>query len=595
MSKDPAISLRGVGKMYKLYSSRLENFLDAIGFSRVLPWRRVKYREFWALRGIDLEVPRGKRLGIIGCNGAGKTTLLKLITGNLPPTEGSLTVNGSVHALMTTGAGFHPEFNGLENIEASLTYQGLSPRQIRAAIDEIAEFTELDAFLDQPFKTYSAGMQARLTFATATTLAPDILIIDEILGAGDGYFIAKSRERITRLVQETGATVLLVSHALDQTVRFCEETIWLDRGRIVQRGPTLEVVKAYEQFLRVRNERRLKAKNKLRGGRDRDVTQLGMYNNHVLFRFFVSGVRGATCDIADVTVRENGEVHEHVAVGDAQDCNTSRSAFVQFEQPHGWSSPQSDRDRHYRSVALDGSGSTSAAGAVIFYFYGFFDDLTYTADVTYRCRDAEEAAVEVWKDGETIARHPLPAGSGEWTTRVIEVAAPVGAMAKKGEDGAAAQTAAETKRAARHWPSKGTLLIREVKVCGPNDQEQAVFTPGQTMTIRLTVEAKTTGTIPVLPAVTIFRLDGVIVTRQPTPEPMMIEFTDGESRTLTLELPDLNLGEGQYVFSAAVFGNAISDEERYDLIDRAYEFEVVCSDSKLQGAVFHHPSQWRIV
>lgn len=595
MSNDLAISLCGVGKMYKLHSSRLENFLDAIGFSRVLPWRRVKYREFWALRGIELEVPRGKRLGIIGCNGAGKTTLLKLITGNLPPTEGSLTVNGSVHALMTTGAGFHPEFTGLENIEASLTYQGLSTPQIRAAIDEIAEFTELDAFLDQPFKTYSAGMQARLTFATATTLAPDILIIDEILGAGDGYFIAKSTERITRLVQEGGATVLLVSHALDQTVRFCEETIWLDRGRIVQRGPTLEVVKAYEQFLRVRNERRLKAKNRLRGGGGRDTSQLGLYNNNLVFRFVVEGAAAEACDIAEVILRENGEAYEHLGIGDAQDSNISRPAFIQMGEKHGWSSPRSDRGRHYRSVILNEPDAAMASSSVVFYLYGLFDDSTYTAEITYRCRDTEVAAVEVLKDGEMIVRHPLPAGSGEWTTRVIEVAAPVGAMAKKDEDGAAAQTAGETKRAARHWPSKGTLLIRDVKVCGPNDQEQAVFTPGQTMTIRLLVHGQQAGEFRVRPVVNVHRLDGVLVSRHHPEKAFTLQVRPPDPVTFCLDLPQLNFGAGSYVFSVALFGEELSESDRYDLIDRAFEFEVVCSELKLQGAVFHHPSQWRIV
>lgn len=595
MSEDQAISLRGVGKMYKIYASRLDNCIDAMGLSRVLPWRRVKYREFWALRGIDLEISCGKRLGIIGCNGAGKTTLLKLITGNLPTTEGSLIVNGTVHALMTTGAGFHPEFTGIENIEASLTYQGLSPRQIRTAIDDIADFTELGTFLDQPFKTYSAGMQARLTFATATTLAPHILIIDEILGAGDGYFIAKSTERITRLVEETGATVLLVSHALDQTVRFCEETIWLDRGRIVRRGPTLEVVKAYEQFLRVRTERRLKAKNRLRGSGDRDARQFGLYNNNLVLRFIVDGTAAAACDVAEVLLRENGEVHEHLGIGDAQDSNISRPAFIQFGEDHAWSSPRRDRARHYRAVSLDGSGSTSAAGSVIFYFYGFFDDSTYTAEITYRCRGTEGAVVEVSKDGEMIARHPLPAEDGEWTTRVIEIAVPVAAMAKNGEDDAAAETALETKRVAHHWPSKGTLLIRDVKVCGPNDQEQAVFAPGQSMTIRFLVHAQQGGEFRVRPAVTIHRLDGIVICKLHPATAFTLQLRPPDPVTFCLDLSQLNLGAGSYVFSVALFGEEIIESDRYDLIDRAFEFEVVCSELKFQGAVFHHPHQWSIV
>lgn len=589
MSEQPAISLSGVGKMYKVFNSRFDSCIDALGFRRFVPWRRVNHREFWALRGVDLEVPVGRRFGIIGCNGAGKTTLLKLITGNFPPTEGSLAVRGRVHALMTTGAGFHPEFTGRQNIEASLIYQGLSPQRIADAIQEIADFTELETFLDQPFKTYSAGMQARLTFATATTLTPDILIIDEILGAGDGYFIAKSTERITRLVKETGATVLLVSHALDQTVRFCEETIWLDRGRIVRRGPTLEVVKAYEQFLRVRNERRLKAKNRMVAGRDRDTAQLGLYNNHMAFHFTVDGPRGGACDVAEVTLRENGEAHERIAVGDAQDSDTSLPAFVQLDNHHAWSSPQRERGRHYRSINAQECASANATGGMVFYLYGFFDDHAYTADVTYRCRNAERVKVAVWKDGELLFHHELPSDEKGWATRSIEIASP-----RQAEPPSSSGSGAEAKRTARRWPSKGTLLIRQVQICGPNDQEQAVFTPGQLLRIRVAVEALQRSEIPVLPAITLFRLDGVLVTHFATSEPMTLDFADDASRVLVLDLPELNLGPGQYVFSAAIFGRAINEADRYDLIDRAFEFEVVGGPRWFEGAIFNHPATWSV-
>src|SRR5262245_18708888 len=160
MSERIAIRLSGVGKMYKVFPSRLDNLLDALGVERFLTWRGNASREFWALRDIDIELKAGSRLGIIGRNGAGKSTLLKLITGNIAPTEGQVAVNGQVQALLEAGAGFHPEFTGYENIRAALTYQGLHPTAIEAAVQEIEEFTELGQFLAQPFKTYSTGMQA---------------------------------------------------------------------------------------------------------------------------------------------------------------------------------------------------------------------------------------------------------------------------------------------------------------------------------------------------------------------------------------------------------------------------------------------------
>src|SRR5215210_2776049 len=159
---EPAVRLEGVGKMYRVFSSRSANLVDALGLSRLVPGDRVRYQELWALRGIDFALEPGARLGIIGRNGAGKTTLLKLITGAVAPTEGTSETNGNVQALLEASAGLHPEFTGWENIRAALTYQGLNQRQIRAAEEDIAEFTELGAFLDQPFRTYSLGMQARL-------------------------------------------------------------------------------------------------------------------------------------------------------------------------------------------------------------------------------------------------------------------------------------------------------------------------------------------------------------------------------------------------------------------------------------------------
>ena len=246
---DPALRLEAVGKKYKIFNGRLDHLIDTFGVNRVLPFIKPQYHDFWALRNINLDVTRGQRLGVIGRNGAGKTTMLKLITGNLAPTEGGVEVNGRVQALLDVGGGFHPEFTGRENVRAALTYQGMSKRDIRAAETEIAEFTELGEFFDQPFRTYSLGMQARLTFACATSITPDVLIVDEVLGAGDAAFYRRSTDRMRNLMHD-GASVLLVSHALQQIQRFCDESIWLEGGHIVMQGGTTEVVKAYEKFSR---------------------------------------------------------------------------------------------------------------------------------------------------------------------------------------------------------------------------------------------------------------------------------------------------------------------------------------------------------
>ena len=166
MSKNNAIRLVNVGKTYKLHGSQRDQLIDVLGLRRFGLKPRIEPKEFVALDQINLEVHRGQRIGIVGRNGAGKTTLLKLLCGNFAPTNGNVEVNGEVQALMNVGLGFHPEYTGRENVEASLQYNGLDTSEYEAAMDSIIDFCELGEFFDQPFKTYSLGMQARLMFAS---------------------------------------------------------------------------------------------------------------------------------------------------------------------------------------------------------------------------------------------------------------------------------------------------------------------------------------------------------------------------------------------------------------------------------------------
>ena len=246
--KPLAIHLKNVFKVYKLHGSQGNQLIDVLGLQRFGFKTKTPSKTFSALSDISLDVPRGHRIGIIGRNGAGKTTLLKLICGNFAPTSGEVAVNGTVQALMNIGLGFHPEYTGRENVEASLQYNGLTRNEYHKAMEDIITFCELGDFLDQPFKTYSLGMQARLMFAAATAIKPDILIIDDVLGAGDAYFIAKSKARIEKLVS-SGCTMLLVSHSMQQVLELCDEAIWLDQGRIRMQREAFLVVKAYEEYL----------------------------------------------------------------------------------------------------------------------------------------------------------------------------------------------------------------------------------------------------------------------------------------------------------------------------------------------------------
>lgn len=207
---------------------------------------KIKYEEFWALRGISFEVKRGEVLGIVGHNGAGKSTLLKVISGILKPTAGSVQVNGTIVPMLELGSGFDFDLTGRENVFLNGAILGYSEQFLKEKYQEIVDFSELGQFIDIPLRNYSSGMVMRLAFSIATVVDPDILIVDEILAVGDAQFQEKSKKKMLKLMGG-GTTVLFVSHSLGQIREMCDMVIWLDHGHMKMMGRTQEVCDAYEQ------------------------------------------------------------------------------------------------------------------------------------------------------------------------------------------------------------------------------------------------------------------------------------------------------------------------------------------------------------
>jgi ABC-2 type transport system ATP-binding protein len=208
--------------------------------------RRVEYDLFMALDHINLTVYQGEVLGIIGQNGAGKSTLLKLIAKVLRPTEGRIWVKGRVAPLLELGSGFHPDLTGKENVYLYGSLLGFDRKSMEKQYEQIVDFAELWEFIDAPLRTYSSGMQARLGFAVATDVRPDILIVDEILGVGDEGFQKKCAERIQSF-RDQGASILVVSHSMETVQKMCQRAIWLDHGQIRFSGDTREAIAVYRQ------------------------------------------------------------------------------------------------------------------------------------------------------------------------------------------------------------------------------------------------------------------------------------------------------------------------------------------------------------
>lgn len=239
-SSEAAIEARGLSKCYALFNRPSDRLWQML-------WRgrRKFYRDFWALRDLDLTVGRGEVMGIVGRNGAGKSTLLQLVCQTLTPTSGSLRVRGRVSALLELGAGFNPEFSGRENVFLAASVLGLSAPEIEARFEQIVDFSGIRDFIEQPVKTYSSGMYVRLAFSVATSVDPDILVIDEALSVGDGEFARKSFDRIMAL-KERGATILFCSHSMYLVEMMCSRALWLDHGRVAMLDNAARVVSAYD-------------------------------------------------------------------------------------------------------------------------------------------------------------------------------------------------------------------------------------------------------------------------------------------------------------------------------------------------------------
>jgi ABC-type polysaccharide/polyol phosphate transport system ATPase subunit len=243
-----AISVEGAKKRYRIYRRR-ETTLK----STIIRGRRGVYDEFAALDGVSFEIPHGQAVGIVGRNGAGKSTLLKLLARIIEPDAGSIAIDGRVSALLEVGAGFHPEYTAIENIYLSGAIYGIPRSDLAKRVDDIIAFAELERFADNPVKTYSSGMFARLGFAIAVNVDPDVLLVDEVLAVGDQSFQARCIDRMLEF-RNAGKTLVLVTHDLGAVESFCERAIWIDKGLVREDALPHHVIRAYVADVNTQDE-----------------------------------------------------------------------------------------------------------------------------------------------------------------------------------------------------------------------------------------------------------------------------------------------------------------------------------------------------
>lgn len=411
-----AIELHALGKRYFLYESTRSRFLMSFGLHK-LPFVKVpRPDEFWALRDINLTVPVGQRLGIIGHNGAGKTTLLKLILGSIAPSEGSVRVNGKIQALMEIGTGFHPDFTGRENIRSSLGLQGVAASRIRELEEEVIAFSELEDFIDQPLSTYSAGMYARLAFSVSTCIQPELLVIDEILGAGDAHFNNKCLQRMKKLTS-SGATVLFVSHDLSGVQGLCERVIWINRGKIVMDGSPLDVTKAYyaATVSQEAEEQKVKNDSKARRGLDAGVALKSLMGRIVM----ADGTSPKkTHYVKSLSLLEDENPVLQLDVGSPRDNNILTPIHLLTDPTKMiWSHPHRIDGKLVRQVTSTGGIFNHAPFVVIYPFTKEAGNFAF--EIEHCVDEDEELAVEVY-DGNSYRRIGILT-PGKWTRDVFRI------------------------------------------------------------------------------------------------------------------------------------------------------------------------------
>lgn len=253
---ETAIDVKRVSKCYQVYATpgaRLKQFIippvqKLINAGDI----RNYYNEFWSVKDVSFTIKRGETVGIIGNNGAGKSTLLQMICGILNPTEGQISVNGRIAALLELGSGFNMDFTGKENIYLNSALLGLSKKEIDEKFNEIVDFADIGTFINQQVKSYSSGMVARLAFAIAVQVNPDILVVDEALSVGDIAFQEKSFTKMKE-IRDLGTSILFVSHSLSAVRNFCDTAIWMEKGQLQMIGNRLEVCDAYQEKIKNKN------------------------------------------------------------------------------------------------------------------------------------------------------------------------------------------------------------------------------------------------------------------------------------------------------------------------------------------------------
>ncbi|MFZ1445909.1 MAG: ABC transporter ATP-binding protein [Candidatus Dechloromonas phosphoritropha] len=586
---DRTIAIDGVVKVFRRFQHPGWRAFDALGIR--VP--KSKYDEFVALDRVSMTVERGEKVALIGRNGAGKSTLLRVICGQMRPDSGRIQIAGNVQALMELGTGFHPEFTGVDNIRSALAFQGLAKSRVDKAIDEIVYFTELEEFIHRPVREYSAGMYARLAFAVATTVVPDILIVDEILGAGDAYFVGKCIQRMRNLTSE-GATVLFVSHDMSSVQLLCDRGVWIDRGRVKADGDILNVSKLYLASVREDEEIRTRARSM---SLSKAMVRAANAESAPISLFRLIGMDGRAPSEAFVVseIRFGCGDRTMGTIQPEQDNDSSR--MIAEQGATNWSDVEIVKGTAVRKFVdlggrfvhapwqIDWSGvPVSERWIELVYLASGKLALSLDKYDTFQQKFVQikeiltSAAVTEWSS----VRVMLPSNVGDEQTAAKDVSVKSKLLVLSSVD--------------RY--GSGPIKITEFGFFDSDGDSRHTLVSGEPASATMTYIAAEAVTDPVA-AITLYRPDGTCALQVISSRSGMRLGTLEEKGSISATFDPLLLGPGDYIVTVALFKylNLASrhEPEAYDLHDRCYALKILQPDGiGVDLGIVNQPAAWNI-
>lgn len=573
------VHARDLRKVYRLYRGPTYRFLDMFG---LLGNRPGLYTEHAALDGVSLDIARGEKVAFIGRNGAGKSTLLKLITRVIEPTAGVLEVKGNVHALLQIGTGFHPDFTGRDNVFAYLAQLGVTGAEAHRRYREIVEFAELEDYIGQPVKTYSAGMAVRLMFSTATAITPELLVLDEVLGVGDAYFAQKSYERMRELTDRAGTTLLLVTHDVYSAVKICDRLIWIDRGRVLMDGPGPLVIKAYEDSIRQQEEARLRLRKQHRA---QEAGAAGA--SHVIIEIQSEGNRPLPSPVHFSRIElVNGSQRRQLPL-DLTAFDERRPDHLQREGG-AWGEPVVHDGRLSRALLNYGSPFHKVAGVAA--VSGGLDPNAHL-EIDYWSAEPFTTIVRLFEGSRVRELGTFQGTAGTWQT-----------WAAAARPGAPAAAGSAINAAGIH--GTGSITVSDLATVNEAGDEVHFFRHGGPFELRMAYRINQPDLDERPQVLVAFHKDGIqdvcrVITRE-----LLFDAQARPAGELRLRIPRLWLGTGSYTVTVMVAREGYYDEEQtryfslnpgvYACHTRALEIVVAEGGAVAAGTVMVGEGEWSV-